>query len=197
MGSVWRFGATPARSSGWDRRPEDRSVTAYPETTVGKEAETFMLITAPHLVELSSAADDDASLGAAGAVLSAGDPGAELDRLYPALLHHKTLLAAISHLERAGGDLKELSVSSALYRSLWPLNVLMPIPDPSAPGRISLASIREQLDRHRLLLRGVVRDLVDLGPSFRFLLIFGRSLEAAYPQYKLRMDYDTDLFAPH
>jgi putative nucleotidyltransferase-like protein len=147
------------------------------------------------LVALSSLVEEDGVL-AAKELLDARDQALRLDALYPGLLHHKTLTNAIHHLEQAGGDLSELSVSGRLYRSLWPLNVLMPVPEESAGGRISLASIREGLDRHRELLHRMIDDFVGLGLGRPFVLIFGRSIEAAYPAYRHRMDYDTDMFVP-
>jgi Uncharacterised nucleotidyltransferase len=149
------------------------------------------------LVALSSPVRGDPAAGAAAAaVVSSADPDGEVDALYPGLLYHKTLPTAFAHLERAGGDLGSLGVSSSLYRALWPLNVVVAVPEESRPGRISLASIREVLDRHRDKLHGVVRELLEL-EGHRYLFIFGRSLEAAYPgAYPLRMDFDTDLFAP-
>jgi Uncharacterised nucleotidyltransferase len=149
------------------------------------------------LVALSSPLEGDpAAAATAAAVVTAPDPGAELDALYPGLLYHKTLPTAFAHLERAGGDLRSLSVSASLYRTLWPLNVVVAVPEETGAGRISLASIRDVLERHREKLHGVVRELLEL-EGHRYLFIFGRSLEAAYPgAYPLRMDFDTDLFAP-
>src|SRR5262245_32187336 len=115
------------------------------------------------LLPLSYLCDEADSRRAAAQLLDAAEPDGEIERLYPALLEHNIFPAALAHLERAGGDLERLTVSTARFRATWPYNALLPTPDETSPGRISLASIRRRLETHRTLLHRTLHDLIDAG----------------------------------
>ena len=147
------------------------------------------------LVRLSSFRDDAASLAAAQEVLAAPDREATLDRLYVAALPQRILLTALAHLERADGHGDGLTVSAPLFRSLWPLNALLPPPDDPAASRVRLSWVRRGVDAHRVLLRRVATDLI-AGPAPRAMAVFGLAYETAYPTYHHREHNDADVYAP-
>jgi Uncharacterised nucleotidyltransferase len=150
---------------------------------------------------LSSLRQDEASARVAMAVLSADDPGTELDRLYPVLVQQKSLLATIGHLDQAGGDLASLTVSAAVFRDRWPVYDLLPELPEAVPGRIALSDLRAALMRHRDRTDEAVRivasdrDLPTDGEP-PFVLLYGHALALAYPEYSDRMHYDADLLVP-
>src|SRR5439155_24020418 len=113
---------------------------------------------------------------------------------YPACLEHNILPAALAHLERAGGDLERLSISTALFRATWPYNALLPVPAEYSPGRISLAAIRRRLEEHRVILRRTLQDVLDAGAEGALMLPWGEAIAATYPAYdqlpRLRRDID-------
>jgi Uncharacterised nucleotidyltransferase len=149
----------------------------------------------PAHVALSSFEEDAASLRAASMVLGSPEPDDELDRLYPLLLRHKCLTNAISHLERAGGDLSRLSISGDTFHTTWPLASLLP-GVPEVDGRVTLASIRTHLGEHGRRLDAALLELADAAGEDPFVAIGGMSLRVAHPEYAVRMGYDVDVFAP-
>jgi hypothetical protein len=148
----------------------------------------------PLHVALSTFYQDASSVGAASAVLGSADPNEEIDRLYPLLVRHKSLTNAMSHLERAGGDLQRLTISWDRFRSTWPLAPLLPGVREDG-GRVSLAMIRDHLEDHFRRLERALLELVDLTGEDQFLPIGGMALRVAYPDYSDRMGYDVDVFA--
>jgi hypothetical protein len=148
---------------------------------------------ADDLAALSWHGDSERSLAAAERILSSDDTDAELDRWYPLLLGHRALPVAAHHLARAGGDLERLTVGSRLYRSMYPLNAILPPPPPV--DRLPIAHVLAALDRHQQLLGGVLAELCDRDPG-GFAALFGRAIRLAHPAYRLRLDHDIDLYAP-
>jgi hypothetical protein len=148
------------------------------------------------LLSLSSFYDDADSLGAARRLLEAASPDREIERLYPALLAHHILLPALTHLERAGGDLERLTIPTTLFLATPRLNTLLPAPDECSHGRISLASLRRLLDVHSALVRQTLHDLIDLDEQGRLIVLFGRAVEALCPDYARlpRSKHDVDVF---
>jgi hypothetical protein len=160
------------------------------------EGPTGQLTSAPgDLLDLSSLDYDERSQAAARSILRSNDPPGDFERLIPILLHQKTLVAAIAHLEAAGADLSTFTVSSQLIRRLYPVNALMPEPEECAPNRMPLTGLRDRLVRHQQLLRETARDLARSGAWGETVLLFGEGMRAAYPACRSRMNHDVDLLS--
>jgi hypothetical protein len=147
---------------------------------------------------LSSLHEEAGALQAARRLLDDPDRDGELERLYPGLLRHHLLLPALAHLERAGGDLERLTIPTALFLSTPKLNRLVPVPDESSPGQISLLALRHRLEAHQALLRRTLGELIDLDEEGRLIVLSGRAIQALYPDYAAlpRAIHDVDVFTP-
>jgi hypothetical protein len=154
--------------------------------------ESFGLTT---LRELSSPTTPERALEAAGRLLAAPSPQAELDRLYPSLLRHHVAPSAFDALRRAGGDLAELSVAKELVTALWPFNRLLPEPVENPPRRVPLSELDRAMRRHTAHLDALVQGLSARGFGERFVLLFGGALRLTTPHY-LRLSNDLDIYAP-
>jgi hypothetical protein len=142
---------------------------------------------------LSLPFDDERARRAARQVLDAPNPSRLFGILYPIVLGQKGLQAALAHLERAGADLRALSVPTAVVRTTFPLNrkPLWPIPD---TPQWRLADLADVLSEHRRLLwEANVQLARRLGPN-EFVLLSGLAVEALYPTYRQRMSFDSDLW---
>ena len=159
--------------------------------------ETIEPLPHTHVVpDLSGLTDDERSRAGAAAVLADDDPELAFERLVPDLLHDKTLLAAMAHLEHAGADLSTFTVSAALLGSLYPINAFMPPVPEVVPGRVALTGLRARLVRHQELLRGTTVALARSAAWGETVVLFGDGMRAAYPACSNRMHHDVDLLAP-
>ncbi|MBA3551586.1 MAG: nucleotidyltransferase family protein [Actinobacteria bacterium] len=145
---------------------------------------------------LSAPREDRDALEAALEVLRAADVAEQVDRLYPGLVRHKTLLTALAHLQRAGGDIDGLTVSGDLVRTVWPLGALLPGLQEGIPVRVSLSRMQTLLEEHARRLDQTLIDLLARAPTESFLVLAGRAMGAAYPSYRNRLGYDLDVLAP-
>jgi len=145
------------------------------------------------LLALASPQEDERSRATIHQLFGSTDPDAELDLLYPLLVEHRVLAAALARLEREGADLEGLTISAELFRSHWPLGALLPAPEESAPGRMPLAALRRRLQAHKELLRETLITIVDAAPDAPYVVLGGRAYEAAYPEYRDRFEHDVDI----
>ena len=146
---------------------------------------------------LASVRDGPAPRRAAERLLESPDPDAAIDDLYPLLIWHKCLGHALAHLDRAGGDLANLSLSRRRFLSTFPVRGrrLWTLADELVDDRVPLEWIGAVLARHKRYLGDAVAELVGEG-SGGLALLSGRALEALYPEYAERMEFDSDLLAP-
>lgn len=131
---------------------------------------------------------------AAERLLALSNPSAALTAAYGFLIQQRTLRQLLAHLEGAGGDLDAIEIpldvfrtdSSPNRRGIWNVEREPPI---TARTLVDVAA------HHRSLLAEPVRHLVAAGIEC-FCLVSGRAYEARYPDYRFRMEFDTDMIVP-
>jgi hypothetical protein len=104
-------------------------------------------------------------------------------------LRHRVPLVLINNLIDAGGEPLALTVNEAVWLRASTHQILRPLP--STDGRVTLAAIREEMERHRLGQWEVLSALVAL--RNHFLLCFGMGLAARFDLYATRWSHDIDL----
>ena len=145
------------------------------------------------LQQLSIPTHVGASDDAAKRFLDLPDPSENLDRAYMFLVWQGTVRIVLEQLRRAGADLDEFVISPDRYRRtffsykpVWNLDIEPPI---------TASKLLDVILRQRDLLTASVLHLADAGVE-DFALLSGRALQARYPAYNDRGEFDTDLITP-
>lgn len=145
---------------------------------------------------------------AARFILESADPPQLMTNLVPTLLRAKVLGTALRHLEASSTNSEPLTLGAGAASTSWPVEsgVVWPPRAPSfvfstreKPGQRHLdieggdtRGLLATIQRHRRMLSDNARDLVELVRPRSCVLLSGRAMEARYPEYHSRMEFDTD-----
>lgn len=125
----------------WSLRQTIETTVSFFLEATGRVRRTMMTNLKALGWALNSPVEDELTRAAARTVLGASDPLMIISALFPILMAQKGIRAAIGHLSRAGADLEELSIPTAMVCNTFPMSRQRLWPIPSGP-RWTLAYCR-------------------------------------------------------